>query len=185
MRASEAIHFAAVGRDGLLVASAPRNDGRDGMSTKLPPPPHVSPSSPSASATCAPASRSMKRSASSKTSRDRRGRCVLRHRRHRAGAVSVGIAGAGRHAAGDPRPQAFRGMTLAWNCSSTEEVDQVLDFAISKGASLLKPAHKTFTAATPDISPIPTIIPGKSWSHPASRSVTTAAFTCRTDRRTE
>ena len=42
-----------------------------------------------------------------------------------------------------PRPQAFRGMTLAWNCQSAEEVDRVLDFAISKGASLLKPAHKT------------------------------------------
>ena len=42
-----------------------------------------------------------------------------------------------------PRPQAFRGMTLAWNCGSTEEVDAVLDFAISCGASLLKPAHKT------------------------------------------
>lgn len=42
-----------------------------------------------------------------------------------------------------PRPQAFRGMTLAWNCQSTEEVDAVLDFAVSKGASLLKPAHKT------------------------------------------
>jgi predicted lactoylglutathione lyase len=42
-----------------------------------------------------------------------------------------------------PRPWAFRGMTLAWNCNSPEEVDQVLDFAISKGASLLKPAHKT------------------------------------------
>jgi uncharacterized protein len=42
-----------------------------------------------------------------------------------------------------PRPQAFRGMTLAWNCQSAEEVDGVLDFAISKGASLLKPAHKT------------------------------------------
>ncbi len=39
-----------------------------------------------------------------------------------------------------PRPQAFRGMTLAWNCRSPEEVDTVLDFAISKGASLLKPA---------------------------------------------
>jgi catechol 2,3-dioxygenase-like lactoylglutathione lyase family enzyme len=45
--------------------------------------------------------------------------------------------------ADNPRPQAFRGTTLAWNCHSTEEVDQVLDFAISKGASLLKPAHKT------------------------------------------
>jgi len=42
-----------------------------------------------------------------------------------------------------PRPQAFRGMTLAWNCRTTEEVDAVLDFAISKGASLLKPAQKT------------------------------------------
>jgi len=42
-----------------------------------------------------------------------------------------------------PRPQAFRGMTLAWNCNSPEEVDSVLDFAVSKGASLLKPAHKT------------------------------------------
>ena len=43
----------------------------------------------------------------------------------------------------NPRPPAFRGTTLAWNCRSTEEVDQVLDFAISKGASLLRPAHKT------------------------------------------
>ena len=43
----------------------------------------------------------------------------------------------------DPRPPAFRGMTLAWNCNSVEEVDQVLDFAVSKGASLLKSAHKT------------------------------------------
>ena len=43
----------------------------------------------------------------------------------------------------NPRPQAFRGMTLAWNCRTSEEVDQVLDFAISKGASLLKPTHKT------------------------------------------
>jgi uncharacterized protein len=42
-----------------------------------------------------------------------------------------------------PRPWTFRGMTLAWNCRTPEEVDQVLDFAVSKGASLLKPAHKT------------------------------------------
>jgi uncharacterized protein len=42
-----------------------------------------------------------------------------------------------------PRPQAFRGMTLAWNCGSKEEVDAVLDFAVTKGASLLKPAHVT------------------------------------------
>src|ERR1700680_1417433 len=43
----------------------------------------------------------------------------------------------------DPRPQTFRGMTLAWNCRTTEEVDAGLNFAISKGASLLKPARKT------------------------------------------
>jgi uncharacterized protein len=42
-----------------------------------------------------------------------------------------------------PRPQAFRGTTLAWNCSTTEEVDAVLDFAHSRGASLIKPAHRT------------------------------------------
>lgn len=42
-----------------------------------------------------------------------------------------------------PRPPAFRGTTLAWNCRTTEEVDTVLDFAISNGASLLKPAHDT------------------------------------------
>ena len=42
-----------------------------------------------------------------------------------------------------PRPLAFRGMTLAWNCRSEQEVDAVLDFAISKGAELLKPAHRT------------------------------------------
>jgi hypothetical protein len=43
----------------------------------------------------------------------------------------------------NPRPQTFRGVTLAWNCRSNEEVDQVIDFAISKGASLLKPPHQT------------------------------------------
>jgi uncharacterized protein len=42
-----------------------------------------------------------------------------------------------------PRPQAFRGVTLAWNCNSREEVDAVLDFAASKGAELLKGAGDT------------------------------------------
>ena len=42
-----------------------------------------------------------------------------------------------------PRPKTFRGTTLAWNCRSAEEVEAVLDFAISKGASMLKPAHTT------------------------------------------
>ena len=42
-----------------------------------------------------------------------------------------------------PRPQAFRGVTLAWNCRSAEEVDTVLAFAVSKGASLLRKADRT------------------------------------------
>jgi catechol 2,3-dioxygenase-like lactoylglutathione lyase family enzyme len=42
-----------------------------------------------------------------------------------------------------PRPQAFRGATLAWNCRSPEEVDLVLDFAVSKGAALLKAPDQT------------------------------------------
>jgi catechol 2,3-dioxygenase-like lactoylglutathione lyase family enzyme len=42
-----------------------------------------------------------------------------------------------------PRPQAFRGATLAWNCRTPEEVDLVLDFALSKGAALLKAPHQT------------------------------------------
>src|SRR5579871_3075689 len=42
-----------------------------------------------------------------------------------------------------PRPTAFRGMTLAWNCNSSDEVDVVLDFAVSKGATLLKGAKAT------------------------------------------
>lgn len=43
----------------------------------------------------------------------------------------------------EQRPVAFRGFTLAWNCSSIEEVDFVLKFAIGNGASLLKPARRT------------------------------------------
>ncbi len=42
-----------------------------------------------------------------------------------------------------PRPTTFRGMTLAWNCASREEVDAVLAFALGKGAALLKSAHAT------------------------------------------
>lgn len=42
-----------------------------------------------------------------------------------------------------PRPQGFRGMTLAWNCASEQEVDAVLAFATAQSATLLKPAHRT------------------------------------------
>lgn len=43
----------------------------------------------------------------------------------------------------EDRQAPFRGFTLAWNCNSAEEVDAVLRFAISKGASLMKPARRT------------------------------------------
>ncbi|MCA1543895.1 VOC family protein [Bradyrhizobium sp. NBAIM32] len=42
-----------------------------------------------------------------------------------------------------PRPTTFRGMMLAWNCATREEVDEVLAFAVEKGATLLKAAHAT------------------------------------------
>jgi predicted lactoylglutathione lyase len=42
-----------------------------------------------------------------------------------------------------PRPSTFRGVTLAWNCRTREEVDQVLAFAVGNGASLLKAAQET------------------------------------------
>ena len=44
---------------------------------------------------------------------------------------------------GQPRPQAFRGVTLAWNCVSSREVDAVMAHAMAKGARLLKAAHRT------------------------------------------
>ena len=42
-----------------------------------------------------------------------------------------------------PRPTAFRGVTLAWNCRTAAEVDTVLAFAVAKGAVLLKSAQQT------------------------------------------
>ncbi|WP_315834563.1 VOC family protein [Bradyrhizobium prioriisuperbiae] len=42
-----------------------------------------------------------------------------------------------------PRPPAFRGAMLAWNCRSEPEVDATLAFAVAQGAKLLKPARRT------------------------------------------
>lgn len=41
-------------------------------------------------------------------------------------------------------PQTFRGVALAWNCRSEAEVDAVLERALSFGATVPKPAQKTF-----------------------------------------
>lgn len=42
-----------------------------------------------------------------------------------------------------PQPAGFRGMTLAWNCRSESEVDEVLAFAAAQGGRLQKAAHHT------------------------------------------
>lgn len=66
-----------------------------------------------------------------------------------AGGPAIGLFGwdalaSDAKIASEPRPQAFRGTTLAWNCNSDDEVDATLAFAVSKGARLLKAAHATF-----------------------------------------
>jgi uncharacterized protein len=38
----------------------------------------------------------------------------------------------------EPRPPAFRGSTLAWNCSTVEEVDTVFAHALKVGGALLR-----------------------------------------------
>ena len=43
-----------------------------------------------------------------------------------------------------PRPKAFRGMTLAWNRSSPDQVDEAMRHALAAGARPLKQPHKTF-----------------------------------------
>jgi hypothetical protein len=43
-----------------------------------------------------------------------------------------------------PRPGAFRGTTLGWNCASPNEVDKAFARAISAGGRELKRPHQTF-----------------------------------------
>ena len=42
-----------------------------------------------------------------------------------------------------PRPQAFRGITLAHMCRTDADVDAAMSRALAAGATLLKAAHKT------------------------------------------
>jgi len=42
-----------------------------------------------------------------------------------------------------PRPQAFRGTTLAWNCASVEDVEAAFARALAAGAKPLKRPEKT------------------------------------------
>ena len=43
-----------------------------------------------------------------------------------------------------PRPEAFRGMTLAWNCATAAEVNAAFAHAVKAGANSLKAPEKTF-----------------------------------------
>lgn len=45
-------------------------------------------------------------------------------------------------------PPGFPGVSLAWNVASPDDVAGVLGHAVSAGARLLKPAHKTFWGGT-------------------------------------
>lgn len=42
-----------------------------------------------------------------------------------------------------PRPHAFRGMTLAWNCSSEAEVDRAMAHALATGGRLVQAQRST------------------------------------------
>lgn len=43
----------------------------------------------------------------------------------------------------NPRPQTFRGMTLAWNCATLAEVDEVFAKAVAVGGKVLREPSKT------------------------------------------
>jgi predicted lactoylglutathione lyase len=43
----------------------------------------------------------------------------------------------------EPRPQAFRGVTLAWNCASEDEVERAMAHALAVGGRLVKPVQRT------------------------------------------
>jgi predicted lactoylglutathione lyase len=43
----------------------------------------------------------------------------------------------------EPRPAAFRGITVGWNCTSVQEADAAFARALAAGAKPLKPPEKT------------------------------------------
>jgi uncharacterized glyoxalase superfamily protein PhnB len=43
---------------------------------------------------------------------------------------------------GETRPSAFRGVSLAWNCTSEAGVDAVMALALAAGATILTPAQR-------------------------------------------
>jgi len=70
----------------------------------------------------------------------------------------------------EPRPQAFRGVTLAQMCRTDKEVDALMTKALVAGATMLKHAQKTSFAAIPAISPTRTAMHGKPCARRALNS---------------
>jgi len=67
---------------------------------------------------------------------------------YQAGAMTIALYSTDKVAdeAGVPREAAspgFRGVTLAWNCNSPEEVEASLAHAVNAGGKPIKPAHRT------------------------------------------
>ena len=65
-----------------------------------------------------------------------------------AGGVVLALVGLGQArqdsvVSSQPRPQTFRGATLAWNCATPAEVDAVFEKAMAVGAALLRRPEKT------------------------------------------
>ncbi len=71
-----------------------------------------------------------------------------------------------------PRPQTFRGMTLAWNCATPAEVDAIFEKALAAGRGCCDGRKKRNTAATEDILPIRMVMPGRLFRRQASRRPT-------------
>jgi len=67
---------------------------------------------------------------------------------HEAGGTMIGLWDWKKLAddsmvAAEPMPQTFRGMTLAWNCATPEEVDEVFAKAVAVGGKVLREPSKT------------------------------------------
>ncbi len=65
-----------------------------------------------------------------------------------ANGVALGLFGhaalaADAHVEASP-PQAFRGLSFAWNAASEAEVDDIIAHAVAAGARLVKPPQKVF-----------------------------------------
>ena len=61
-----------------------------------------------------------------------------------------------------PKGSGFRGVSLAWNCTSPADVDAALERAVTLGAKRCDRRRRCSGAATPATSPIPMGTSGRS-----------------------